>query len=188
MLISLWSWYLVSLFNWQYSYQLKHFPIQYDHINITASGNLLTCIYPTDKSFKKGSSTFARSELRSLYEPPGNLPYKFGTDIKALPNGTDYSVWQVFGNGSPLLMLRHRKGEKQMVVFDGSPKIQTVREFPKECLVDCRAGKVSCGEYISSGSLKCNESMYFKIGVYAQQVKPKTKMCIEYGSTYYFKL
>lgn len=187
MLIITWSWALIALFNWQYSYDVRHQPVDAAHINVTERGTLLSCIYPKDKPFKKGSNTFARAELRSLYEADGKTPYKFSTELLSVPNGTDYSVWQVFGDGKPLLMIRHRKNKKEMVVFDGKPKIQVIDDFPESCIVDCVKKKVTCGKYSSSGKLKCKK-MYFKLGVYSQQKKPDEKMCVEYGKTNYFSL
>jgi len=188
MLILKWTWALVALFNWQYSYKISHLPIAKDHLNVSDNGTLVSCIYPEDRAFKKGSPTFPRSELRSLYEAPGDRPYKFGATVLQYPNGTDYSIWQVFGNGSPLLMLRHRNNQKQMVVFDGSPKIQVVSEFPESCIVDCRGKQVRCGKYVSVGPLKCNKDMYFKLGAYSQVKKVSEKRCVEYGKAEYFTI
>jgi len=189
MYIQAWSLALIAMFNWQYSYDVRHSPMDASHLTVTANETLLSCIYPQDKAFKKGSKTFPRSELRSLLEPKGSTAYNFSVEIKKLPEGTDYSVWQVFGNGSPLLMVRHRQGKKQLVVFDGQPKIQVTQQFPKWCVVDCPKSSVYCeGGYKSTGSLKCRDSMYFKLGIYNQQSKPIVKRCVEYGSINYFKL
>lgn len=152
-----------------------------------SNGTLSTCIYPGDKPFKKGSNTYPRSELRSLEERNGTIPYLFEVEVLQLPNGTDYGIWQVFGGGSPLLMIRHRLGEHQMVVFDGSPKITRMSEFPKSCVVDCKGGIVTCGSFSSKGSLKC-EDMYFKVGIYSQAAKVEEKRCVVYGRTKYFAL
>lgn len=187
MLITYWTWALVSLFKWQYSYNVPHQPIDVKYINVTQEHFLRSCIYATDRSFKKGSSTLPRAELRSIYEANGTLPYKFEVDIKSVPNGTDYSVWQIFGDGSPLLMVRHRNGQKQLVVFDGTPKIQTLGGFPRTCTLDCTKGKVKCGETVSTGQFKCGK-LYFKLGVYAQGQKPRNTMCVEYGRVNYFAL
>lgn len=203
MLITYWTYALIALFNWQYSYDVKHLPMDVSHIQVI-NGSLVTCIYPSDRSFKKGSKTLPRSELRSLYEAPGSFPYTFEVNVSSVPKGTDYSVWQVFGDGSPLLMLRHRQGVKQMVVFDGQPKIQQIADWPTSCTVDCPGKKVFCNVkkesgagatggvetvalVVSSGNLKCSK-MYFKVGVYAQGRKPSEKMCIVYEGVKYFSL
>lgn len=179
MLIQFWTIGLLALFNVQYSYDVAKVPVDAQHVGIV-NGSLRTCIYPKDRSFKKGSKTFPRSELRSLEEFNGKGLYSFYVNYTSLPEGTDYSVWQVFGGGKPLLMIRSRKDEKQMVVFDGDPKIQIVSELPKHCEVDCHNDVVRCGEYVSEGSLRCTE-LHMKVGVYAQQTKPKKETCIEYG-------
>lgn len=158
-------------------------------INVTSEGTLRTCVYPSDKAFKKGSATQPRSELRYLSDVKsfGKI-FNFEVEIKSFPNGTDFSLWQVFGNKSPLLMIRHRGGVKQMVVFDGTPKIQTLRDFPKACQVDCIKKRVSCGSYVSEGKLKCDE-LYFKVGLYHQgKEKIKDILCSEYGAVNIFKL
>lgn len=187
MLIIKWSWALISLFNWQYSYDVSHVPIDKNHINVTSNGTLMSCIYPSDKTFKKGSPTDPRSELRSLYEADNISPSRFEVEILKLPNGTNYSVWQVFGDRKPLLMIRHRKGVKEMVVFNGVPKIQPVSEFPPSCVVNCRKQVVVCGNYSSSGIPICNK-LYFKIGVYQQHERISNVRCVEYGRTKYLSL
>jgi len=186
MLISYWTWAIVALFKWQYSYDVRHSPIDMAHINIT-EGVLRSCIYKGDRSFKKGSPTLPRAELRSIYEADGNRPYKFEVEILSVPNGTDYSVWQIFGDGSPLLMVRHRNNQKQLVVFDGSPKIQTLGGFPRSCTLDCTKGIVRCGDTVSLGQFKCKK-LYFKLGVYAQGTKPRKGMCVDYGRVNFFSL
>ena len=183
MLIWPWTIGILTLFKWQYSYDVQQLPMSKSHLDIV-NGTLVSCIYPTDKPFKKGSPTFPRSELRSLEEFKGGNKHLFEVNMEKLPKGTDYSIWQVFGNGSPMLMIRHRKGRKEMVVFDGQPKIQPVDQFPVRCDVDCKGGVIQCGNYTSKGMLKCDK-MYLKIGIYAQQVKPKEKMCAVYGKTRY---
>lgn len=187
MLIIKWSWALFALFNWQYSYDVSHQPIDKAHINVTGNGTLITCIYPSDKAFKKGSPTDPRSELRSVYEGNGSFPYKFDVEILSVPAGTDYSVWQVFGDGSPLLMMRHRQGQKEMVVFNGQPKIQVLPEFEPSCTVDCAKGIVACGNYLSRGLSKCSK-LYFKVGVYQQHGSVVEKRCVEYGRIKYLSL
>lgn len=186
MLITYWTWALVALFKWQYSYNVRQNPIDMAHINVTG-GSLRSCIFSSDRSFKKGSSTLPRSELRSIYEANGSLPYKFEVELLSVPNGTDYSVWQIFGGGSPLIMVRHRNGQKQLVVFDGTPKIQTLGGFPRTCILDCARGRVKCGDTVSTGQFKC-ERLYFKLGVYAQGTKPRNTMCVEYGRVNFFSL
>lgn len=178
-----WTTLALALFNVQYSYDVTKTPVDESHLSIT-NGTLKTCIYPSDKPFKKGSKTFPRSELRCLEEYNGNNVYTFAVNHTRLPlpPTTDFSVWQVFGSGKPLLMLRHRSGQPQMVVFDGEPKIQPVESIPKECTLDCKVGKVTCGRYeasIKPGKLRC-KSVHLKVGVYSQQTKPKSKTCIEY--------
>lgn len=157
------------------------------HINVTQNGTLLTCIYPEDKSFKKSSSTHPRSELRSKLEVPlGN--YSLSVDVLSVPNGTDYSLYQVFGKGKPLLMIRHRKGRKEMVVFDGKPKIQALPGWPRQCIVNCLERYVRCDNVTAKANLKCRD-MYFKLGVYHQGFK-RDKLnevkCATFGRISYF--
>lgn len=182
--ITFWTTLTLALFNYQYSFDAPHNDVDSNHINVT-DGRLLTCIYPDDKPFKQGSNTYARSELRSKNEYDGSKPYTFSVETLSLPSGTDYSVWQVFSKGNPFLMLRHRKGEIEMVVFKGKPKIQKLPAFPKTCQIDCIGKKVTCGTFVSTGKFKC-KNMYFKIGVYNQQSKPEEKRCILYGNVTYF--
>jgi len=178
--ITKWTLALVSLFNVQYSYDVSKEPIDSSYIAIH-NGTLRTCIYPEDKPFRKGSDTYPRAELRSREEFEYRKgTYMFHVNFTNLPNATDFSVWQVFGGGKPLLMVRHRDGQKQLVVFDGCPKIQEVTELPSECTVDCKAGKVTCGVFYSYGKLKCRK-VHLKLGVYSQQKNPEEKMCIDYN-------
>jgi len=187
MLITYWTWAIIAMFNWQYSYNQRHQPIDVKYINVTHEHFLRSCIYANDRPFKKGSSTLPRAELRSLYKADPSLPYSFEVELLKVPNGTNYSLWQIFGGGSPLLMVRHRSGQKQLVVFDGTPKMQTVSEFPRACSLNCAGGTVKCGNYVSRGNFKCQD-MYFKIGVYAQGSKPRETMCAEYGRVSLFSL
>jgi len=185
MFIPIWTYAILVLFKYQYSYDAYKSPFNKSYIDVTNNGTLMTCIYPGDKSFKKGSPTLPRAELRSI-EEWGNPFYRLAFNVSVIkePKGTDYSVFQVFGGGSPLLMIRHRKGRKEMVVFDGLPKIQAITTWPKSCIVDCKAKQVDCDGWQSKGQLDCS-SLYFKVGVYAQGQKPKDKMCIEYGAIKY---
>lgn len=187
MLILSWSLTLLTaLFNVQYSYLAPHEIVDVNHITVT-NGTLVTCIYPGDASFKKGSGTHPRSELRSKLEMPKGI-YNISVDVLSVPNGTDYSLYQVFGKGKPLLMIRHRKGNREMVVFDGKPKIQKLNSWPEFCEVDCLGQSVRCGSVVSRGRLKC-ESLYFKVGVYHQGYKRdklEVVKCASFGRVSYF--
>lgn len=181
MQILYWSLSLLTLFNVQYSYDISKVPIDNDHVSII-NGTLRTCIYPKDRTFKKGSPTFPRSELRLLEEQVDGT-YNASVEVKSVEAvaGMDYSVWQLFGNG-PMVMNRVRFGKKQVVVFQGTPKFTQVDEFPNWCTIKCGpSGFVVCPGVQSFGEIDCGDSLHLKVGIYAQQMKPKAVTCSEYG-------
>lgn len=179
-----WTAVVLAFFSAQYSYDANHAIIDESHIKVH-NGTLVTCVYPSDKSFKKGSPTLARSELRLLKEYEDGL-YEAGVELLEYPLGDEqFSLWQLFGKG-PLVMIRQRIGQKQLVVFDGEPKIQVVSEFPERCIIKCgREGFVRCGVYSSIGNIKCGGKLHMKVGIYAQGEDPKSAMCSKYGAIFF---
>ena len=106
MFIPIWTYAILVLFKYQYSHDAYKSPFNKSYIDVTSNGTLMTCIYPGDKSFKKGSPTLPRAELRSI-EEWGSPFYRLAFNVSVLkePEGTDYSVFQV-----SLPQRRTRKG------------------------------------------------------------------------------
>lgn len=182
MFIDFWTFATLSLFAIQYSYDIPLTPPDSAHISIN-NGTFTSCIYPSDKPFKESSKTYPRSELRLLQERPDGT---YNVSVEILNIDTDsqqqYSLWQLFGN-SPLLMIRYRNDQKQMVVFKGKPKIQTISQWPSSCSLLCgRNGYVKCDSYISYGRINCKNKLHLKIGAYSQQMQPTAPTCITYGN------
>lgn len=185
--ITTWTVALLALFKQEFSYNST----ADSHISI-ANGLYTSCVYKDDLPFKKGSKTFPRSELRQIeeFEGPGTYTVKVNFTNIDVPEGFDYSIYQVFGR-DPFLMIRHREKQKQMVVFDGEPKIQEVKEYPTSCTITCPVRKkddtiVKCGTYVSKGRMKCKD-LHLKLGIYSQQMNPTTKSCITYSDIYFNK-
>lgn len=160
--ITVWNLTVIAtFFTAQYDYTVTKEPLSPLYIS-TDNDTLVTCIHLGDKPFKESSPTSPRAELRSKLEVSGGDEYSFGVEVLSTPNGTDFSVWQVFAGGKPFLMIRHRKGSVEMVAFKGKPKIQQMDSFPSSCVLKCgRRGSLMCGEYISYGRFKCKD-MYFR--------------------------
>lgn len=57
MFIPIWTYAILVLFKYQYSHDAYKSPFNKSYIDVTSNGTLMTCIYPGDKSFKKGSPT-----------------------------------------------------------------------------------------------------------------------------------
>lgn len=171
-----WTVSVLSLFSQQCSYDAKDCS---KHIEVV-DGKLIACINPKDKPFKKGSDTFPRSELRFLDEQEDGR-FNLTVEVESVPNGDNFSLFQLFGS-SPLVMVRKREGELQVVSFDGKPKIQVVKKIPRWCVVQCgRKGYVDCDGAKSEGRIRCNDKLHFKVGIYSQQVQPAERMCAVYG-------
>jgi len=137
--IYFWTYALLAFFNVQYDYKVSKVPLSDKYIHIS-DGVLRTCIYPGDRSFKRGSPTFPRSELRLKEERVDGI---YNASVQVLNvtahSEMDYSVWQLFGNGA-LVMNRKRFGKFQVVVFDGTPKFTEVESLRKQ-VVDCNSEK-----------------------------------------------
>lgn len=181
MIIFEWTVVALALFSAQYSYRVDHTKLSERHISVV-NGTLKTCIYEDDRSFKKGSPTLPRSELRLLEEFSDEGIKNATVKILSHPEvSKQFSLWQLFGNG-PVVMVRNRLGQKQLVVWGGSPHIQPIEKFVEFCQVRCGPeGWVNCEGYTSFGEIDCGDSLHLKVGVYAQGSKPKDTMCSTYG-------
>lgn len=187
MLIEIWTVTALALFSAQYSYRADHKSVDPSYISLV-NGTLKTCIYPGDKSFKKGSPTLPRAELRYLEEYSDEGAVQVSVDILEHPKDGEYSVWQAFGNG-PVLMARRRLGQYQMVVWDGEPHIQATEDLVRNCTIVCgEQGYVRCDRYVSQGNIDCGDQLHLKLGIYAQGSKPSVRMCSAYGKVAWNKV
>lgn len=173
--IKFWTTAVLALFKPEFSFDStfeKHFNLH--------DGFLTTCVYAEDKPFKEKSPTFPRSELREIEEYDHNINVTVDVIDHNVTSDFDYSLWQIFDK-KPFLMIRKRLGQKQLVAFDGKPKIQEIKHWPKNCIITCgRKGKIDCEGYVAEGRFKCKE-LHLKLGIYSQQMNPKTTQCLSYG-------
>lgn len=181
---------LLALFSLQYSYD--KYPDPKGRIDFI-DGVYKSCVHKGDLPFKKGSNTFPRSELRYLDEQvDGKYELIVGIKNISVSADFDFSYYQLFG-GSPIMMIRHRVGQLQMVVFKGKPKIQEIKSLPTRCEILCgRNGYVECdvggSKVRSEGRIRCNNKLHFKLGIYSQQMDPIGDECIEYEYVKFEKL
>lgn len=187
MLVSLWSVATFSLFAIQYSWIAGEAGRE-ARVKIQ-DGGLELCVLNGDEPFKKGSATYPRTEFRGLeeYGAPGET-VRFAVNFTEV-DAENLSYWQVFGSG-PEVMIRVRNGVKQLVVFGGEPKIQTVAELPSECFVTCgdkrgRGAEVRCGEYVVPARIRCKSKLHLKFGPYLQHVDALEDICVKYNNVLY---
>lgn len=180
-----WTTAALSMFNLQFSYLNSTNTNMYFQV---VNKSLQTCVHKYDSAFKIGSPTFPRTELRSLEEKK-NGTYTLRVHVNSTnvtdPN-FDYSYYQLFGR-KPILMIRKRLGQLQMVTFDLKPKIQVLTSLPKECNITCgnRNSIIQCDSFISKGRMKCRNKLHLKLGIYSQQMHPTDTYCIKYNEIYF---
>lgn len=147
-------------------------------------------LYKTDKAFKQGSPTEARTELRGLGVVLDNRTYTYSFDQFLVNEPSfDYCWCQVFGGNGPNLMLRWRsgsfqlcslQGKKSIVNFAGKPsddvnkwvnwKLEFVLSLTNGYCKVYRDGKLVVESATPDNS--GDNGSYIKNGIYAQQEKP----------------
>lgn len=89
-----------------------------DYFKLSQPNGLEVNLYSDDKTFKSGSPTDPRVEIRGLATVNDNTHYVFSLDqfIVNYPTNFEYSWMQVFGGSSPNIMLRYRSGAFGLIV------------------------------------------------------------------------
>ncbi len=174
---------------YQYSYPaMEKFPLNNspnpDYFKIE-DGKLVVNVYKGDKTFKQGSPTDPRSELRFLANVYDDIEYVYSwtSTLTKYTTGDQFCFAQIFASDGPNIMLRFRNGSYQLIASRGNNKNLNLDGNPaddvgKAIYWTIRFKLSYLGGYVSIyknnlllGTIKGDTSgggSYIKLGLYMQ--------------------
>lgn len=181
--------------NMQYDYDRSEKGIWQDNFSYNHDGVVISLL-DGDKTFKRGSDTMPRAELRLTLElgadeVEASVNYQLDPET---PSRMQYSIMQAFDR-DPVAMVRKRDGVWQFVVFNAKKdkKIKPIDSFPGSGKLTIRVKQGKEGGLVSlliddkvtietKARVKSRDELHFKIGPYAQQMLPIGRTHVKYDS------